>query len=279
MLAELVDRGIRADRVFGTSVGAINGAAYCGDPTARGIDRLIRVWAELTSDDVFPQSRAHGPWRWFQQRPAMHSGAGLRRVAGRGLTFENLEDATVPLEVVATALADGRERWISRGPALEAIMASAAIPALLPPVVIGDETFIDGGVVDNVPISRALASGATRVYVLLCGPLHYRPPAARRPVEAALTAFFIALHARFERELELLPPGVDVVVFSGGGEPSIEYRDFSGTRELIEEGRREVAAVLDGAAAAAGGVDPATVVGDGAPAGAADARRDTQLIK
>jgi hypothetical protein len=81
--------------------------------------------------------------------------------------------------------------------------------------------------------------------VLLCGPLHYHPPAPRRPVEAALTAFFVAIHARFMRELSEIPPGIEVVVFSGGGEPSAQYRDFSATAGLVEEGRAEVADVLD----------------------------------
>jgi hypothetical protein len=80
--------------------------------------------------------------------------------------------------------------------------------------------------------------------VLLCGPLHYHPPVPRRPVEAALTAFFVAMHARFMRELAMLPPGVEVVVFNGGGDPSVQYRDFSATAALIEEGRAEVAEVL-----------------------------------
>jgi hypothetical protein len=81
--------------------------------------------------------------------------------------------------------------------------------------------------------------------VLLCGPLHYHPPPPRRPLEAQLTAFFVAIHARFIRELASLPAGVEVIVFSGGGEPSGQYRDFSGTATLIEEGRSEVTAVLD----------------------------------
>ena len=60
-----------------------------------------------------------------------------------------------------------------------------------------------------------------------------------------MTAFFVAIHARFIRELASLPPGIEVIVFSGGGEPSGEYRDFSATATLIEEGRAEVADVLD----------------------------------
>lgn len=245
MLAELVDRGIRADRVYGASVGAVNGAAYCGDPTAEGMKTLEQVWRNLRGEQVFPRPRVHGPWTFLQHRPSVHANSGLRKIVEDGVRFELLEEAEIPLEVVATSLTDGQERWISRGPVVEAVLASAAIPAIFPPVVIDGEVLVDGGVVDNVPISRPVAAGATRVYVLLCGPLHFRPPAPQRPVEALLTAFFVAVHARFTRELALLPPGVEVVVFSGGGEPAADYRDFSVTGELIDAGRAEVASVLD----------------------------------
>jgi NTE family protein len=142
-------------------------------------------------------------------------------------------------------MTDGRERWIAHGNAVEAILASSAIPSIFPPVTIDGDVLVDGGVVNNVPISRAISAGCTRIYVLLCGPLRYHPPLPKRPAEAALTAFFVAIHARFVRELAMLPPGVEVVVFSGGGEPSAQYRDFSGTAGLIEEGRAEVAEVLN----------------------------------
>lgn len=246
MLAELVERGVRADRVYGASVGAVNAAAYCGDPTPGGIVELEQVWRSLSGDIVFPRRRSEGPWTYFLQRPAVHSNTGLRRIVESGLRFDRLEHATVPLEVVATSLVDGRERWLTEGSAVEAVLASAAIPAMFPPVTIGGELLIDGGVVDNVPISRAIEEGAGTIYVLLCGPLHYRPRPARRPVEAVLTAFFVAVHARFARELASLPPGVQVVVFSGGGDPAADYRDFSATGELIDAGRAEVARVLDG---------------------------------
>ena len=176
-----------------------------------------------------------------------------------GIDYENLEDATIPIEVVTTSLTDGRERWIGHGPAVEAILASSAIPSIFPPVIIDGDMLVDGGVVNNVPISRAIAAGCDRIYVLLCGPLHYHPPPPRRPLEAQLTAFFVAIHARFVRELASLPPGVEVVVFSGGGEPSGQYRDFSATAALIEEGRAEVADVLDRYAGTSQDLAPATV--------------------
>jgi NTE family protein len=245
MLSELVRRGIRADRVFGASVGAINGAAYAGRPSAEGMQRMADVWLGVRGPEIFPRGTFDGPWAFFQKRAAVHANSGLRAVIEAGIDFTNLEDAEIPLEVVTTSLTDGRERWISSGPAVDAILASSAIPSIFPPVTIDGDVLVDGGVVNNVPISRAIAVGCNRIYVLLCGPLHYRPPASRRPAEAALTAFFVAVHARFVRELATLPPGIEVVVFSGGGEPAGQYRDFSATASLIEEGRVEVASVLD----------------------------------
>lgn len=245
MLEELVDRGIRADRVFGASVGAINGAAYAGDPTPEGVARMAEVWRAVRGGDIFPRGALDGPWAFFQKRASVHANTGLRKIIEAGVGYENLEEARIPIEVVTTSLTDGRERWITRGPAVEAILASSAIPAMFPPVTIDGDVLIDGGVVNNVPISRALTAGCDRIYVLLCGPLHYHPKAPRRPAEAVLTAFFVAIHARFVRELAALPPGVEVVVFSGGGDPAGQYRDFSATAALIEEGRTEVADVLD----------------------------------
>jgi len=245
MLHALVERGIRADHVFGASVGAINGSAYAGDPSLQGVQRMADIWRGVTGTEIFPRGTFDGPWAYFQKRAAVHANTGLRKIIEAGIDFENLEDAEIPLEVVTTSLTDGRERWLTHGPAVEAILASSAIPSIFPPVTIDGDVLVDGGVVNNVPISRALSAGCDRIYVLLCGPLHYHPPPPRRPAEAALTAFFVAVHARFVRELAALPAGVDVIVFSGGGEPAGQYRDFSGTATLIDEGRAEVAAVLD----------------------------------
>jgi NTE family protein len=245
MLAELTARGIRADRVYGASVGAINGAAYCGDPTAEGVERIEGVWRGLSGDVVFPRGRVQGPWTFLQQRSSVHSNAGLRKLIEDGIDYQLLEEARIPLEIVATSLRDGHERWLTHGPVVESVLASAAIPAILPPVTIDGDVLVDGGVVNNVPLQRAIDAGATRIFVLLCGPLRYRPRQPRRPVEAVISAFFVAVHARFTRELATLPPGVEVVVFSGGGDPAADYRDFSGVGELIDAGRHEVAAVLD----------------------------------
>jgi NTE family protein len=245
MVQALVARAITADSVYGASVGAINAAGYCADPTASGLERMASIWKRLTSDDIFPQGRVPNAVRYFQQRESVHPNTALRKVIEQGVAFDRLEHAAVHLEVVATSLHDGQTRWFTSGPAVERILASSALPSLLPPVEIDAETFIDGGVVDNVPIGRAISEGAERIFVLLCGPMHYTPQRYRRPVEAVLTAFFIAIHSRFVRELAHLPEGVEVIVFTVDSEPVSRYDDFSNTEALIATGRANADMVLD----------------------------------
>jgi NTE family protein len=246
MLAELVDRGIRADRVYGASVGAVNAAAYAADPTGDGVKRLEDVWVHLRPDDIFPKARVHGPWLFFQQRPAVYSNQGLRQVLERGLDVERIEDCVIPLEIVATSLTDGGERWFSAGPIVERVLASAAIPGIFPPVDVDGELFIDGGVVNNVPISRAVAGGATTVYLLLCSPSTYAPQPTKRPIESVVSALFTSIHSRFARDLEEYRDRVEIVVFNGTGRVTDDFRDFGSSPAMIEAGRLEVRRVLDG---------------------------------
>jgi NTE family protein len=245
MAEALVARGIVPDAVYGASVGAINAAGFAGDPTPRGVQMMASRWKLITRDDVFPQGRVPTAFRYFQQRESVHPNSGLRGVIEGGINFERIEESELHLEVVATSLHDGQVRWFTSGPAVERILASAALPALLPPVEIDGELFIDGGVVDNVPIGRAISEGAERIFVLLCGPMHYTPHRYQRPVEAVLTAFFIAVHSRFVRELERLPEGVEVVTFTVDTEPVSKYDDFSNTEALIAAGHANAETVLD----------------------------------
>jgi len=85
--------------------------------------------------------------------------------------------------VVTTSLTDGRERWLTHGPAVEAILASSAIPSIFPPVTIDGDVLVDGGVVNNVPISRALSPAAiasTCCCADRCTITHPHPAARRR---------------------------------------------------------------------------------------------------
>lgn len=244
MLQVLAEHGFVPDRVYGVSVGAVNGVAFAGDPSRDGVQRMTDIWLGLTRDSVYPQGRLHGPWLYVRQRDSVYPNAGLRKIIDEGVPFERLEDAPIPVEVVAASLTDGRERWFTYGPVVETVLASAAVPAIFPPVEIDGEHYIDGGVVNNVPIRRAIEAGATRIVVLLCSPLVYTPAVPKRPAEALFNAFMISVHSRFARDLSLLPPGVEVIVCAGTESAHLDFDDFSATQALIDQGRGEASEIV-----------------------------------
>jgi NTE family protein len=245
MLRALTERGVAPDLLVGTSIGAINAAAFAGSPTIEGVYLAADVWRRILAEDVFPRGRFHGTWRYLERREAVYSSDGLRKVIGGFLRFEQLEDSPIPLVVVAARLEDGAEEWLNEGPALDCVLASAALPGLFPVMELGGSHYFDGGVLDNVPVSAALAAGARRVFVLMCGSLDLTLPIFARPYEAMFAALNMALHARLKRDLALVGPDVDVVVFEAQGVASVEVSDFSKTEELIEHGYQTARDVLD----------------------------------
>jgi len=245
MLRALCERGIIPDLVVGSSIGAINAAFFAGQPTLEGTYLAAEMWRTVATNDVFPKGRLHGSWRFLERREAVYPIEGLRRLVGGFLRFERLEDSLVPLTVVATRLDDGVEEWLTEGPALEAVLASAALPAIFPAVEREGIRYIDGGVVDNTPLSVALAAGARRIYVLLCGGVNSNTVDYGRPYEAMLVAFGLSIRTRLRRDLTSVPADVDVVVLEQSGVDELTWQDFSRTEELLERGYLDTRVVLD----------------------------------
>jgi NTE family protein len=245
MLRALCERGIMPDLLVGSSIGAVNAAFFAGQPTLEGTYLAAEMWRTVATKDVFPKGRLHGSWRFVERREAVYPIEGLRRLVHSFLRFERLEDSVVPLTVVVTRLDDGVEEWLTEGPALEAVVASAALPAIFPAVEREGSRYIDGGVVDNTPLSVALAAGARRIYVLLCGGVNSRLVEYERPYEAMLVAFGLSIRTRLRRDLAAVPDDVDVVVLEQSGVEEILWQDFSHTEELLERGYLDARVVLD----------------------------------
>jgi NTE family protein len=169
MLKALISSGIEADLVVGSSVGAINAAFFAGEPTRAGVERLEAIWLGVRRRDVFPIRAVGGFLGFFGWRDHLLDPAPLKRLIGRNIGYRQLEEARIPCHVVATDLLGGGDVRFSSGPAVEILLASTAIPALFPPVRIGERYLVDGGIVNNSPISVAVELGATRVIVLPCG--------------------------------------------------------------------------------------------------------------
>lgn len=245
MLRAVMERGIDPDLIVGCSVGAINGAAFAADPTLNGARRIASMWLDLDGEALCPSSRLSTIKLLSRKTTAMTNNAGLRALLERGVAYTRFEEARIPLHVVATSMATGRERWFSSGPLVEPILASAALPAVFPPVEIDGEWFIDGGVVDNVPVGKALALGATRLVIFHVGNFDKPRPQPRRPIDVLLQAFSIARGYRWLADVAEIPDGVEVVTLPGIDPGNVRYNDFKRSRQLMERGYAASAAFLD----------------------------------
>ena len=244
MLRALSEHGIAPDVVLGCSVGAMNGAAFALEPTSAGVQRLEEHWT--TGISVMPPSRLPSVVQMIRKGESLHTNDSLRR----GLEIllgatRRIEDLELPFECIAAEVDTAAEHWFTEGYLVPAVLASAALPAVFPVVTIEGTRYVDGGVVDNVPISRAVELGCREIYVLHVG-RHGRPDAEiRRPIDAAMQAYWVARNGRFARDLAALPDGVEAVILPPGQRPEIRYDDFSRTPDLITQGYDNSMTFLD----------------------------------
>jgi NTE family protein len=245
MLRALLERHLKPDLVVGCSVGALNGAAFAAEPNLVGVARLEELWQSLDGRDLMPSGRLPTAVQMARKGEAIHDNEGLRRVIASVLRVETFEELTVPFECVATAVDEAAEVWFSEGPIVEAILASSAIPAVYPAVEIDGVRYLDGAIVNDIPISRALDLGAKTIYVLHVGSFDRPRPEPKRPLDVAVQAYWIARRHRFQRDLANLPDDVDAIVLPTGAPPRIPFNDFSQSEALMSNAYKASAAELD----------------------------------
>jgi NTE family protein len=245
MLQALYERDIRPDLLVGTSAGALNAAFAAGRPsTVDTAIELQRVWLGLTRSQVFPASPLTAALGALGVRDHSFPPSGLRRVIERHCDFARLEDAAVPVHVVAAAVLTGEEVLLSHGPVVDALLASAAIPGVFPPVVWDGRLLMDGGIVNNAPITHAVELGADRVFVLCAmGPSRLEE-APRGAVAAGITAITRAITRRLEQDIARYGAIVDLTVLPAPTLPGLLPTDFGHADELIQQGLHRARAAL-----------------------------------
>lgn len=243
MLQALIERDIVPDVVVGTSVGSINAAAVAANPTVEGVDRLAEVWRGLHGEDIFPGGRLSRAWNVLRRSDHLFSNEGLKAVVDM-IAARRFDDLVVPLRVVTTDYETGEEVVYAAGPLGPAILGSAALPGVFPPVEHGGRVLIDGGVVNNVPVRHALSGPIDRVYVLnVTGGVTDSP--ARTPLDVTLRAFGIARNRRYQLELHLAPAGVEIVELPRPDDGRAIF-DFAGGDTIMDEAYALAAHHLDG---------------------------------
>jgi NTE family protein len=235
-LQALVAAGPAADVVIATSVGALNATAIASDPSTEGMDRLAEVWRGLKAEDIFPGSRFARAWNVVSRGDHIHSNDGIRKLVEQ-FSAHSFDETVIPLWVSATNLRSGEEQWFSSGPLMPAILASTALPGIFPPVSIDGELYIDGGVVNNVPISKAVELGARKIYVLTCGVATGQQRPIRRPLDVLVQAFAHSRRARVRHDVMRFSEEAEIIMMPTFDPGFIGYNDPSQSARLIDRAR------------------------------------------
>jgi NTE family protein len=249
MLRALVEAGVQPDLIVGSSVGAINGAAAAAGFTREAVGRLGELWERLGRGAVFAEGVVGRVATLARTGTHVHSSVGMRALLEEHSQGRLIEDLPIGFSCVAACIETANAHWFDSGPVVDAVMASAAVPGLLPPVAIGGRHYLDGGLVHSIPVGRALALGATQIYVLQVGRVEQplRPP--RWPWEVGMVAFEIARRHRFSEEMASLPEDCDVIVLPTGdlGAPgsNLRYRSTGQVSVRIEAAYRASVEALE----------------------------------
>jgi NTE family protein len=234
MLRALEARGVRPDVIVGTSVGAINGAWLAGHPHTP-VAELVEVWKGLQRSDVFPADARRGLLAFAGRRRSFFDAGPLRELVAEHLTFSHLEAAPIPLHVVAIEVLTGTEVLLSSGPAVEAVLASAALPAIFDPVTIDGVAYMDGGVGNNTPISHAVdLPNVSQIWVLCAG---YSCALSEPPASAlamALHALSLLLHKQLTVDVQRYESTVELRVLPPLCPLTVSPIDFTHADELID---------------------------------------------
>lgn len=244
MLRAALERGIRPDLVVGTSIGAVNGAIVAAD-VERSVERLEHAWTSrdarvLTTGMGFRPGRAH-----------MMSTGPLVRLLEAGLTAaRTFADLEIEFRCCAASIERAAEHWFTEGPLIPAVLASSALPGIFPAVEIGGEHFVDGGIVNSIPISEAASAGATDIYVMQVGRIEFPLSAPRNQFDNARVAFEISRRHRFARDSASLPEGTRLHVLPTGTTSERENRiarnlSPDAIRRRIESAHRASSAYLE----------------------------------
>jgi NTE family protein len=245
MLLALFEHGVAPDILVGTSVGALNAAYLAADTSLPGVQRLAAMWEGISRRDVFPTSPIRAMLALSGRGEALVDPAALRRVLERALPYGDLSAPSTPIAVIATEVTTGAEVVLRRGSVVDAVMASAAIPGVFPPVELEGHVLMDGGIVNHTPIATAVEMGADEVYVLPTGHACALAAPPHSALGMALHAVATAIQQRLVRDVAAMQDTVALKVAPPLCPVSVAPTDFTQTAQLIERSRAATSGWLE----------------------------------
>lgn len=241
----VLEHGIRVSSVFGTSIGSLIGTCIAG---GLDYDRLLTLARSLQKTDIATLNRWALLFNGIRQ-PAVFRDDIFRTYIESILPAEHFRDLQLPMAMNAVDLETGEEVWFGHGgrmdvPLADAVYASCALPVFYPPALIDGRYYVDGGVLDALPIRRALASGADRVIAIdvAAGPIS--------DSAAAVEKGMVAIHQRvlqimgYARKHDQLPIDGASILYIRPRLDGYGTFDFTSTEYFLAEGYRAVSEAL-----------------------------------
>lgn len=273
MLRALIEHRIHPDLIVGCSVGAINGMVLAGGSTLETVGRIQDVWMDLIDRELVPTGLLPSPVQLVRKGESISTNDALLELLTEIAPASDFAGLGIEFQCVATDIDTAGEHWFSSGDLVPAVLASASIPAVFPPLEIDGVRYLDGGIVDHVPVQRAVDEGATRIFVLQVGGVDRPRPDLRRPIDVAMLAYWLARRHRLLEDLARVPEDVEVVVLPHGNPPPVRFNDLSSSAHLMDVAYRASNAHLE--ALVAGEVAPTYGPITEDPAGDAHTSPDT----
>lgn len=172
----LVDRGVQYDIICGVSVGALNAATLAMYPNGeerQAVADMLNTWRSISTPGVkqswMPLGYFHALWKssFYDSQP-------LIDFVRSKFDVEKMRSTGKHLSVGAVSLKSGQYRRFNETHPniVEAVLASSAFPAMLCPIEIDGELWIDGGVRNITPLKAAIELGADVIDVIMTSPRH-----------------------------------------------------------------------------------------------------------
>jgi NTE family protein len=234
MLKAIVEEGVKADLVVGTSVGSLNGAIYAFDPTIEGVKILEQIWRNIKTFDVFSPSVITPIKNLATFGQYLVSPKNLRKLIEKNVKFGRIEDTKIPLFVTTTDINTGDEIVLNKGLIVEALLASTGIPGVFPPQKMGQHLLVDGGLVNNTPISTAVKLGAERIIVFPIGFPYTPNQEPKNLTEILYRTLIYLLNRQLYADYHIYKNQVQLIIIPPPENITVGPHDFSKSDRLID---------------------------------------------
>jgi NTE family protein len=199
-IAALKEQGITPDIISGTSAGAIVGAFIASGKSPEEVHRLLK------KGGFFRYTKMHLPVDGLLRLD------GLKEVLEKEISYKTVEELPIPMYITVSNLNKGVVEYLNEGPLSETVLASSSIPILFSPVKLNQDRYVDGGLLDNVPLNP-ISENCENIIVSNISPIHPKDE-IKNLIQITARTFYMSVNPNTKKIqkkswLYIEPEGID----------------------------------------------------------------------